>query len=160
MQMDNKENKRTSRESDSRKANMQKTSWTPPSSLDAPAAPQGYAHRWIRTSTNGFEDPGNVSKKLREGWEFVRAETVISEIGENDYPVIHEGRHAGLIGIGGLVLARIPEEILKSRAEYFSKITQDRTDAVDRDLMKEQHPDMPINIDRQSRVTFGGSRKK
>ena len=68
--------------------------------------------------------------------------------------------HAGLIGIGGLVLARIPEEILKSRAEYFRKITQDRTDAIDRDLMKEQHPDMPINIDRQSRVTFGGSRKK
>ena len=54
----------------------------------------------------------------------------------------------------------IPEEILKSRAEYFRKITQDRTDAIDRDLMKEQHPDMPINIDRQSRVTFGGSRKK
>ena len=160
MQMDNKENKRTSRESDSRKANMQKTSWTPPSSLDAPAAPQGYAHRWIRTSTNGFEDPGNVSKKLREGWEFVKAETILSEIGEHDYPVIHEGKHAGLIGIGGLVLARIPEEILRSRAEYFRRITQDRTDAIDRELMKEQHPDMPINIDRQSRVTFGGGRKK
>jgi hypothetical protein len=111
-------------------------------------------------ATAGFEDPGNVSKKLREGWEFVKAETILSEIGENDYPVIHEGRHAGLIGIGGLVLARIPEEILKSRAEYFRKITQDRTDAIDRELMKEQHPDMPINIDRQSRVTFGGSRKK
>ena len=60
--------------------------------MDAPAAPQGYAHRWIRTSTNGFEDPGNVSKKkLREGWEFVKAETILSEIGEHDYPVIHEG---------------------------------------------------------------------
>ena len=128
--------------------------------MDAPAAPQGYAHRWIRTATAGFEDAGNVSKKLREGWEFVKAETIISEIGENDYPVLTDGKHAGLIGIGGLVLARIPEEILKSRAEYFKKITQDRTDAIDRDLMKEQHPDMPINIDRQSRVTFGGSRKK
>ena len=94
---------------------------------------------------------GNISRIL---------ETILSEIGQNDYPVIHEGKHAGLIGIGGLVLARIPEEILKSRAEYFRKITQDRTDAIDRDLMKEQHPDMPINIDRQSRVTFGGSRKK
>jgi hypothetical protein len=47
-----------------------------------------------------------------------------------------------------------------SRAEYFDKITQDRMNAVDNDLMKEQHPDMPINIDRQSKVTFGGSRKK
>ena len=151
---------KTSRTSESREKSSGKKDWSPPSSLDAPAAPQGYAHRWIRTATAGFEDTGNVSKKLREGWEFVKAETVLSEIGENDYPVISEGKHAGLIGIGGLVLARIPEEILKSRAEYFEKITQDRTDAIDRDLMKEQHPDMPINIERQSRVTFGGSRKK
>ena len=151
---------KTSRTSESREKSSRKKDWSPPSSLDAPAAPQGYAHRWIRTATAGFEDTGNVSKKLREGWEFVKAETVLSEIGENDFPVISEGKHAGLIGIGGLVLARIPEEILISRAEYFEKITQDRTDAIDRDLMKEQHPDMPINIERQSRVTFGGSRKK
>jgi hypothetical protein len=32
--------------------------------------------------------------------------------------------------------------------------------AVDNDLMKEQNPGMPININRQSRVTFGGGRKK
>ena len=154
------EKRKTSRESETRTKQSRKKDWTPPSSLDAPAAPQGYCHRWIRTSTAGFEDVANVSKKLREGWEFLKAETLLSEIGEHEYPVIYEGRHAGLIGIGGLVLARIPEEILKSRAEYFRKITQDRTDAIDRDLMKEQHPDMPINIDRQSRVTFGGSRKK
>ena len=151
---------KTSRESETRTKNSSRKAWPPPSSLDAPAAQHGMCHRWIRTETAGFEDVANVSKKLREGWEFVKAETLKSEIGENDYPVIHEGKHAGLIGIGGLVLARIPEEILKSRAEYFSKITQDRTDAIDRDLMKEQHPDMPINIDRQSRVTFGGNRKK
>jgi len=151
---------KTSRESETRIKKARKTDWTPPSSLDAPAAPQGYAHRWIRTATPATDATANVSMQLREGWEFVRAETSISEIGQNDFPVIHEGKHAGLIGIGGLVLARIPEEILKSRAEYFRKITQDRTDAIDRDLMKEQHPDMPINIDRQSRVTFGGGRKK
>ena len=151
---------KTSRESGTREKLTRKKDWTPPSSLDAPAAPQGYAHRWIRTATAGFDDAANVSKKLREGWEFVKAETLLSEIGSNEYPVISEGKHAGLVGIGGLVLARIPLEILKSRAEYFRKITQDRTDAIDRDLMKEQHPDMPINIERQSRVTFGGSRKK
>jgi hypothetical protein len=58
------------------------------------------------------------------------------------------------------VLARIPEEILQQRNEYFSRITQDQITAVDNDLMKEQHPGMPINIDRQSRVTFGGGRKR
>ena len=150
---------KTSRESESRTKLSRKKDWTPPSSLDAPAAPQGFAHRWIRTAVAGFEDVANVSKKLREGWEFVKAETLLSEIGEHSYPVISEGKHAGLIGIGGLVLARIPLEILKQRAEYFRKITQDRTAALDRDLMKEQHPDMPINVERQSKVTFGGGRK-
>ena len=152
--------KKVSRESELKSKDIRSKPWTPPSSLDAPPPPNGFCHRWLRESTQGFEDTGNMSKKLREGWEFVKAETLLSEIGEHDYPIISEGKHAGLIGIGGLVLARIPEEILKSRAEYFSKITQDRTKAIDQDLMKEQHPDMPINIDRQSRVTFGGSRKK
>ena len=151
---------RTSRESSTRSKEERKVDWAPSSSLDAPPAPKGYAHRWIRTSVQGFDDTSNVSRKLREGWEFVRADTIISELGKNDYPTISEGAHQGLIGIGGLVLGRIPLEILKSREAYFDKITQDRAEAVDNDLMKEQHPDMPINIDRQSRVTVGGSRKK
>ena len=151
---------RTSRESDKKASKEAKKSWTPPSSLDAPPAPNGYAHRWIRTTVQGFEDTANVSKKLREGWEFVKTDQVTEEIGEHSYPFYTEGRYKGCIGIGGLVLGRIPLDILQQRAEYFKKITQDRMNAVDRDLMKEQHPDMPINIDRQSRVTFGGSRKK
>ena len=58
------------------------------------------------------------------------------------------------------MLARIPEEIVESRREYFQGRTRDQQQAVDNDLMKEQRPEMPINIDRQSRVTFGGSKKK
>jgi hypothetical protein len=151
---------RTSRESNSKASKEAKKLWAPPSSLDAPPAPNGYAHRWIRTSVQGFEDTANVSKKLREGWDFVKVDQIKEEIGENKFPFYTEGQYQGCIGIGGLVLARIPIEILEARAEYFKKITQDRMNAVDNDLMKEQHPDMPINIDRQSRVTFGGSRKK
>lgn len=158
MQMDNI--KRTSRQSETRQEEKKPSAWTPPSSLDAPPAPQGYAHRWIRTSVAGFEDTANVTKKLREGWEFVRAEEIKNSPDIHKYPILNQGQYQGCIGIGGLVLARIPEEILKSRAEYFDKITQDQIQAVDNDLMKEQRPEMPINIDRQSRVTFGGSRKK
>ena len=148
--------KKTSRASQTRSKTERPKVWTPPSSLDAPKAPDGYRHRWIRVETMGFDDTKNVQGKLRSGWELVRAD----QYPGSEYPIINEGKYKGMIGVGGLVLARIPEEILKSRAEYFRKITQDRTDAIDRDLMKEQHPDMPINIDRQSRVTFGGGRKK
>jgi len=157
--MTNEINK-SSRKSDSRDKTTRVKSWTLPSSLDAPPAPEGFVHRWIRTEVAGFEDTGNVSKKLREGYEFVRADEFKDQIDQFAYPVVKSGTYQGYIGIGGLVLARIPEEILKQRAAYFSKVTQDQMTAVDNDLMKEQHPGMPINIDRQSRVTFGGGRKR
>ena len=154
----NEKIERTSRGSQENKP-LRNKPWTPPSSLDAPPAPKGFKHRWIRTETMGQDDTGNVSKKLREGWEFVRAEEIKNQIGEHDYPIISEGKHAGLIGIGGLVLARIPEEIVESRKQYFQKVTADQVKAVDQDILREQRPEMPINVNRQSRVTFGGGRK-
>ena len=45
------------------------------------------------------------------------------------------------------------------RKEYFNNLTQQKDDAINDDLMKEQHPGMPIDIDRQTRVTFGGTKK-
>ncbi len=136
-----------------------KKQWMPPSSLDAPPAPKGFKHRWIRTETMGQDDTGNVSKKLREGWEFVRAEEIKNQIGEHDYPIISDGKYQGLIGVGGLVLARIPEEIIDQRSNYYKNKTKGQIEAVDNDVLREQRPEMPINIDRQSRVTFGGGRK-
>ena len=146
---------RTSRASETRtKAEAPKT-WTPPSSLDAPPAPEGYRHRWIRAEVMGFDDTKNMAGKLRSGWELVRAD----EYPEADYPTINEGKYAGVIAVGGLLLARIPEEIAKSREEYFKKQTQDKEEAIKNDILKEQHPSMPINNERQTRVTFGGTKK-
>ena len=136
-----------------------KKQWMPPSSLDAPPAPNGYKHRWIRTETMGQDDTANVSKRRREGWEFVRAEEIKNQIGEHDYPIISDGKYQGLIGVGGLVLARIPEEIIDQRSNYYKNKTKGQIEAVDNDVLREQRPEMPINIDRQSRVTFGGGRK-
>jgi len=103
----------------------------------------------------GFVDTKNIAGRLRSGYELVRAD----EYQGSEYPVVTEGKYKGVIGVGGLLLARIPEEIVKARDEYFRKITQDKDDAIESDLMKEQHPGMPINAERQSRVTFGGTKK-
>ena len=154
----NETTERTSRSSSETKS-VRNKHWTPPSSLDAPPAPKGFVHRWIRTEFMGQEDTGNVSKKLREGWEFVRAEEIKNKLGDHDYPVIRKGQYQGLIGVGGLVLARIPEEIVEQRKQYFKNITADQIKAVDNDILREQRPEMPINVNRQSRVTFGGGRK-
>ena len=146
---------KTPRASQSRAKDKRPTTWTPPSSLDAPPAPDGFRHRWIRTEVLGFDDTKNMSGKIRSGWELVRA----YEYPDKSYPSMKDGKYAGVIGVGGLVLARIPEEVAKAREEYFKKQTQDRDNAVNNDLMKEEHSSMPINAERQSRVTFGGTKK-
>jgi|TARA_A200000159_G_C7212213_1_gene292483 hypothetical protein len=146
---------KTSRASQTRDKVKKPTTWTPPSSLDAPPAPQGYRHRWIRVEVLGFDDTKNVSGKLREGWELVRAD----EYPEQDFPSLTTGKYSGVIGVGGLVLARIPEEIAQQREAYYQDQTKQRDEAVNNDVLKEQHPSMPINNERQTRVTFGGSKK-
>ena len=149
------ENKKVNSRASQTKVQEQKKVWTPPSSLDAPPAPDGFRHRWLRAESMGFDDSSNMSAKMRSGFELVRAD----QYPETDYPTIQTGKYKGVIGVGGLLLARIPEEIAKSRQEYFAKQTQDKNNAIENDLMKEQHPSMPINNERQTRVTFGGTKK-
>tara|TARA_Y100000114_G_scaffold145533_1_gene155305 strand:+ start:1063 stop:1524 length:462 start_codon:yes stop_codon:yes gene_type:complete len=149
------DNIKTHRASQTRDKVKRPTTWTPPSSLDAPPAPDGFRHRWIRAETMGFDDSQNMSGKIRSGWELVRAD----QYPGTDYPTVKDGKYAGVIGVGGLLLARIPEEIAKAREEYFRKQTEARDEAVNNDLMKEQHPSMPIDSERQTRVTFGGTKK-
>jgi|TARA_B100000678_G_scaffold271341_1_gene259935 hypothetical protein len=150
-----KEQDKTSRASSTRSKTERPKVWTPPSSLDAPPAPDGFRHRWIRAESLGFSDTKNVSARLREGFELVRAD----EYPDSQYPVITDGKYAGVIGVGGLLLARISEEIAKQRAAYIDSLSKGQDEAVEHDLMKEQHKSMPINVDRQSRVTFGGTKK-
>jgi len=150
-----KEQDKTSRASSTRSKTERPKVWTPPSSLDAPPAPDGFRHRWIRAESLGFSDTKNVSARLREGFELVRAD----EYPGTQYPVITDGKYAGVIGVGGLLLARISEEIAKQRAAYIEGLTKGQDEAVEHDLMREQHKSMPINVDRQSRVTFGGTKK-
>jgi hypothetical protein len=150
-----KETKQPSRASQTRSKSERPKVWTHPSSLDAPKPPKGFRHKWIRAEIVGLDDAKNIMGKLRSGWELVRAD----EYEGQDYPIVKDGKYAGVIGVGGLLLARIPEELAKQRDEYYRKQTEARDEAIEHDLMKEQHPSMPINIDRQTRVTFGGSKK-
>ncbi len=101
----------------------------------------------------GFQDTKNVSGRIRSGYELVRAD----EYPDSDFQLWMMA-NTRVIGVGGLVLARVPEEIANNE-QTIMKQAQDNVEAVDNDLMKEQHPSMPINIDRQTRVTFGGSKK-
>ncbi len=149
--------KRTSRANQTREKTAQRRPWAPPSMLDAPPAPDGFKHRWIRAETRGFDDTKNISAKMREGWELVRKD----EYPDFEAPIVESGKYEGVFGVGGLILARIPVETVQERSAYFNNKSRDQMDAVDYDMMREnQHSTMTITKpDRQSRVTFGGPRK-
>ena len=149
--------KRTSRANETREKTAQRRPWAPPSMLDAPPAPDGFRHRWIRAETRGFDDTKNISAKMREGWELVRKD----EYPNFEAPVVDTGRYEGVFGVGGLVLARIPNETAEERNAYYQSRNADQVEAVDSELMAQnQHSTMTISKpDRQSRVTFGGPRR-
>ena len=150
-----KDENKTSRAAVTRTKTERPKEYKPPSSLDAPPAPDGFRHRWIRAESMGFTDTKNIHGRMRSGYELVRAD----EYDDKSYPTVLDGKYAGVIGVGGLLLARIPEELAQSRMDYQRKQTEGQDEAVDNDLLKEQHKSMPIDIDRQSRVTFGGTKK-
>jgi hypothetical protein len=150
-----KDKMKTSRASQTRSKTESKKVWTPPTSLDAPPAPKGYRHQWIRAEILGHQDTSNIARNLREGYELVRAD----EYPDQDFPSMNEGRYAGMIGVGGLLLARIPEEIALQIDEYYKKQTQNKEEAVNNNLMKEQHPSMKFQKESNTRVTFGGTKK-
>jgi hypothetical protein len=146
---------KTSRASQTRDKIEVKKVWTPPNSLDAPPAPTGFRHQWIRAEVLGQQDTKNVAASLREGWELVRAD----EYPDQNFPTMDEGRYAGVIGVGGLLLARIPEEIALQIDEYYKQRTRDKEEAINNDLMKERQAGMKFRNESSSSVTFGGTKK-
>jgi hypothetical protein len=146
---------KTSRAAETRTKTERPKEYKPPSSLDAPPAPDGFRHRWIRAESLGFNDAKNIHGRLRSGYELVRAD----EYKDSDFPVILDGKYAGIIGVGGLLLARIPEELAKARIDYQRQLTEGQDESVETDLLRDQDKRMPIKIDRNSKQTFGGTKK-
>jgi len=142
---------RLARELDDRIAAGRPTSWQNPDSLPMPNDRPGWKHRYIRISMMGVSDASNISSKLREGYEPVKAE---------EYPELmmhanQEGRFKGNIEIGGLLLCRIPEEFLKQRAEFYNNQNKAQMESVDNTFMKDSDPRMPLFAEKRSKVSFG-----
>ena len=142
---------RLDRELESREKTIRKKSWSRPTVLPDPIPQDGYKFHWVRVSTMGQPDSTNVSSKLREGWEPVRAE---------DHPEIFsdavaDARFKDNVIVGGLMLCKAPIELVKERTEYYENLTESQMRSVDQGLMRENDPRMPLFNDRKTKVTFG-----
>ena len=142
---------RLARELENRESAQRVKTWTPPQTLPAPNPQPGWVFRYIRTSAMGVADPSNTSAKLREGWEPCKAE---------DHPeLMHHAdsnsRFKGNIEIGGLLLCKAPEELMKQRDDWYAKQAKAQIQSVDNNLMKLNDERMPLFNERTSKVSFG-----
>ena len=130
--------------------------WTAPSRLDTPPPPEGYGYRWIRAEVNGFVDKQNVYSSMREGYELVRIEELPEEY-QGMMPTIEDGKHAGVVTTGGLLLAKMPNETAEERNAHYRGKAREQLSAVDNELMRENaHSTMRIQSpERSSKTTFG-----
>jgi len=150
-------NPRAPRSAMTREKTTRRKPWAPPSMLDAPPAPDGFCHRWLRAGMLGEEDKINMSKRHREGYEPVRGD----EFPGYDLPLEEEGRNAGVFSVGGLILARIPEETVAERNEYYSNKTKNQMNAIDAELASHSNSAMPLGAPtRKSETTFGNPENK
>jgi hypothetical protein len=143
---------RTPRELETRAKAERPKQWMPPTALPDPHPEEGYAFRWIRISTQGRDDPGNISSKLREGWEPVKAsehpEIQLMGTGSN-------ARFPDSIEIGGLLLCKTPIEFVHQRNAFYQQQADGQMRSVDNAFMRESDPRMPLFKERKSEVKFG-----
>ena len=144
-----------SRDSEMHEKNTRRQPWRPVRKLETPPAPEGYEYRWIRESMLGQEDRGNVSRRLREGWELVRGTDLPQEF---VLPTLDSGRHAGVVYNEGLLLAKMPLETIAERNAYYAGKSQQAKDALDNNAFNESKRDgryVKYDSKRESNVTFG-----
>jgi hypothetical protein len=146
-----KETNRVTRELETRDLQERPKQWQPPELLPEPDKQAGYAYRWIRVSTLNNADPRNLSARLREGWEAVRVE----EQPKFQLLIDPQSRFKDNIEIGGLLLCKIPEEFLEQRNAYYAQQTQNQTEAVDSNFMRQSDARMPLFNERKSTTSFG-----
>lgn len=146
------EQNREKRALDTREASTRPAKWMPPQLLPDPTPEAGYAFRWIRVSTLNAADPINISSKLREGWEPVKA---------SDHPEIRlfgstpDARFPDAVLVGGLLLCKTPAEFIEQRNAFYGQQAESQMQSVDNSFMRESDPRMPLFKERSSKVTFG-----
>jgi hypothetical protein len=146
---------RIARTSEGRETTQRKTKWVPQQLLPEPTPIPGYTFRWVRTAIMGQFDPTNTSAKLREGFEPCKAEDHPELMLYND----PNSRFKGNVEIGGLMLCKIPTDVLEQRAEWFAGQSKSQVESVDNNFMRSSDPRMPLFNERKSSVSFGRGNK-
>lgn len=142
------------RASDTREQMERPRQWQPASLLPTPTPQEGYEFRWIRKASLGVSDPTNFSRKVREGWEPCRLE-------DHEELALHvdgDAKSSGMVEVGGLILCKMPTEMIVQRNKHYNASSRAQIESVDNSFMKENDSRMPLFSEKSSKVTFGNGR--
>jgi hypothetical protein len=142
---------RTARDLSTRETTARKKSWSRPELLPTPNPEPGYEFHWVRISTLGNADAMNISSKLREGWEPVKA----VDHPEVHMPMTEDQRFKDNVVVGGLMLCKTPTELVEERNAYYTGQADSQIKSVDNNFMRENDARMPLFNERKTKVTFG-----
>ncbi len=143
------------RDLSTRTSTQRKKSWAPPSLLPDPPPDGQYRYRWVRTANHGQNDPMNVNRKIREGWELVPPDD--PAVATIKIATDAKATYEGAVEIGGLALARMPEEMAKQREAYYQRAATQQVESVDNNFMRENDPRMPLFRERSTKISTSKS---
>ena len=121
--------------------------WRPASTLPDPTPEPGYRFRWVMSHLMGDAQPTNVSQRFREGYEPVKVA---------DHPELAlEGNAKGNVEVGGLILCKIPEEMMQQRAAYYANQTAQQASQASAKFLGQSDPRMPAFSEAKSTSSRG-----
>ena len=103
---------------------------------------------YVREPVGGVDDARNVMKKRSMGYEPCKKE---------DHPEIPTwgNPNGNEVEIGGLMLHKVPKDVIQAKKDFVAKRTSDQSEAVDANLYRQSDPRMPIISDKKSTTTRG-----
>lgn len=140
--------KKVNREGQSRAANERVSSYTPPPLLPMPENEPGFTFKWIRKSTRGEIDTRNMARRIQQGWIMCRKEDY-PEIARTIDPFAKDGDY---LESGGLILAKIPEEIAQGIRAYNNRRAKAQVKAVDNNYFSLKDRGVEVFRDPESKV--------
>ena len=106
-----------------------KKTWAPAAMLGVVDRKPGFRHRWVN------KDPMNLQRKQAEGW--IMADSTTGS--EHEHPgQVEDGKPlTSITEYRELVLMAVPEDIAKSRDDYFREKTEKQTAGLKKSLQSD-----------------------
>lgn len=110
-----------------------------------------WVYKWLRVKLDNEDDWENITRREREGWEFLRAE---------DYPDLHfpsqtRGAKKGMIGLGDVALGRLPRWVAVKRQAILEQRAAAQMQAVRYALEKNADSRFPLINESKTEVGTG-----